>query len=275
MLEKDRLTSRGLARFVSEYLGSRTIGVALEQTLDGIVDHNISDTSQYTRLSLTERSARRWLNRLGFQWKDVRKNVYIDGHERFEVKEYRKEFLEKIKFLKPFFAYFEDGHVKHPEGTAPFSIGNEGADGAINLRRPIIPVTHDESTVNANDGIRQAWHQKDSSWIRPKGRGRAILAKGIPLRSSLRGDGVEAPEVRRDSAEFLEYGKDNYWDGEKMTDHILTVVVPMLELVYPGFDYLFLFDNATNHCSFAEDALNARRMSWGPGGQQPHLRDGV
>lgn len=103
-----------------------------------------------------------------------------------------------------------------------------------------------------------------------------ILDKGIPMRACLRGEGTDGTgmEVRRDSAEYLEYGKDNYWDGDKMTDYILQVVLPMLELVYPGCEYLFLFDNATNHCSFATDALNARKMSWGPGGEQPSMREG-
>ncbi|RPA85772.1 hypothetical protein BJ508DRAFT_198382, partial [Ascobolus immersus RN42] len=202
--------------------------------------------------------------RLGFEWKDVRKNVYYDGHEREEVIQYRREFLDEMERHKPYLAYYdpESAQVKYPAITKPFS-----------SIQPIILVTHDESIVNANDGIRQAWHHKESSWIRPKGKGRGIMiSDGIPTRVPLGANDGDW-EIRRDSAEYLEYGKDNYWDGEKMTDHILNVVLPMLELVHPGCQYLFLFDNATNHCSYAEDALVARRMNWGPGGSQPLMRD--
>jgi hypothetical protein len=47
--------------------------------------------------SISERCARRWLQKLGYSVTEVKKGVYVDGHERLDVVEYRKEFLAKVK----------------------------------------------------------------------------------------------------------------------------------------------------------------------------------
>ncbi|RPB25935.1 hypothetical protein L211DRAFT_856557 [Terfezia boudieri ATCC MYA-4762] len=36
-------------------------------------------------MEISERTAHIWLNKLGFRWKDVRKGVYVDSHERDDV----------------------------------------------------------------------------------------------------------------------------------------------------------------------------------------------
>ena len=33
---------------------------------------------------------------------------------------------------------------------------------------------------------------------------------------------------------YLEYGMDNYWTGEKMVDHSITVALPIFRLAFPG-----------------------------------------
>src|SRR5439155_19491211 len=48
----------------------------------------------------------------------------------------------------------------------------------------------------------------------------------------------------------------------------------MFEAVFPGYQALFLFDNARNHASYANDALLVRNMNLGPGGEQKCLRPG-
>jgi hypothetical protein len=43
---------------------------------------------------ISEATARRWLAKLGYELKEARKGVYIDGHERDDVKAYHQEFLK-------------------------------------------------------------------------------------------------------------------------------------------------------------------------------------
>ena len=42
---------------------------------------------------ISEQCARRWLIKLGYGMKEVRKGMYVDGHEHADVVEYRKKFL--------------------------------------------------------------------------------------------------------------------------------------------------------------------------------------
>lgn len=59
--------------------------------------------------------------------------------------------------------FSEDGSWTRPPGLA------EG-------EKPLVLVTHDESTFNANDGKRRVWKGKGKSPLRPKGKGKRIMA---------------------------------------------------------------------------------------------------
>jgi hypothetical protein len=50
--------------------------------------------------SISKCTARNWLKKLGYVCKDVKKGVYHDGHERPDVVEARKTFLEEMKRYK-------------------------------------------------------------------------------------------------------------------------------------------------------------------------------
>ena len=65
---------------------------------------------------------------------------------------------------------------------------------------------------------------------------------------------------------LLEYSKDNYWTGNEMVEHAVYVVLPIFRYAFSGCLALFAFDNASNHYTFSEDALVAKRMNLNPGG---------
>jgi len=46
---------------------------------------------------ISRETARQWLHKMGFYFKTYSKDVYYDGHEREDVIEYRKKFLETMK----------------------------------------------------------------------------------------------------------------------------------------------------------------------------------
>lgn len=78
---------------------------------------------------------------------------------------------------------------------------------------------------------------------------------------------------RRYYTELLEYGKDNYWDRDKMTDQTVNLVTRIFPYAFPDCQALFAFDNAANHVCFAENASLAKKMNLGVGGKQPRMRD--
>ena len=49
--------------------------------------------------NISIRTARRWLHKLGFEQVSSKKGIYIDGHERADVVEYRKLYLKRLDIL--------------------------------------------------------------------------------------------------------------------------------------------------------------------------------
>lgn len=201
--------------------------------------------------------------KLGFNYTEVKKGVYIDGHERDDVVEYRNAvFLPKFyKLLPRMVTWDEEGamHIPSPE--------------LLEGKKPIVLVTHDESTFNSNDGRRAAWMKEGQQPLRPKGRGKGIMVSDflIPYgRLVSRGQDCDPTFA----TEYLEYGKDNYWTGESMISQLVNKAIPIFEAVFPDFQACFMFDNSSNHGMYASDALMASKMNLNPGGRQLKLRDG-
>jgi hypothetical protein len=78
----------------------------------------------------------------------------------------------------------------------------------------------------------------------------------------------------REAIEYLEYGKDNYWTGDKTVDQTIKVAFRIFQHAIPGCQALFAFDNASNHCTYAPNALAIYRINLNLGGKQPKMRDG-
>ena len=116
-----------------------------------------------TPIVIWSRTTRKWLYKLGYEYKDVYKDVFINGHEQSDVVEDCKVFLNKMKELKPYIVEFdEDGAIKPKVYSLDCVVGG-------NDWRSIIVITHNECTFSANDRIRKAWAQKGDTFLRPKG----------------------------------------------------------------------------------------------------------
>ncbi len=76
------------------------------------------------------------------------------------------------------------------------------------------------------------------------------------------------------ATELLEFGKDNYWTGDKMVDQAVKIATRVFSYAYPGGQALFAFDNSSNHSCYAKDALLVGNMNLGPGGKQLILCNG-
>ena len=76
--------------------------------------------------------------------------------------------------------------------------------------------------------------------------------------------------------EIFEFGKNNrgYWTGADLLKQVKEKALPIAQALYPGYSLLFLFDNATSHSVYGQDALQVKNMEKSPGGKQSFLRDG-
>ena len=147
--------------------------------------------------------------------------------------------------------------------------------GLIEGEKPLVLVTHDESIFSANDGKRRVWKEKGKLPLRPKGKGKGIMVSEFltPIGRLRVPDSVpnhqllqdkdwpldENQNPRRYCTELLEYDKDNYWDGDKMTDQTVNLATRIFPYVFPDCQALFAFDNAANHACFAKNALLAKK----------------
>ena len=105
---------------------------------------------------ISGRTAIRWIQRLGLQYSEVRKGMFVDGHERPDVLEYRTIFLKRMADLE----------VQMPSLSMDIETWPVG--------EPISLVIHDESTFAAHDGQKNLWLQDGQQPLRKKGAGRSI-----------------------------------------------------------------------------------------------------
>jgi len=233
---------------------------------------------------LTSRTAARWLNQIGYKYKECKKGVYKDGHERADVVTYRQDvFLPALEDLEPYLV-----HWRLDDNGKPIMVLPEGLPPG---QKPIVLVTHDESTFDSNEGRGYGWMKDGEPPIRKKSRGKGIMVSHFVTQgghlaapSSLPVDlmptfGLDPEENLRYSPYTatmrIEYGGENWWDGEDLIQQVVKVAIPIFEAAFPGCQALFLFDNATSHSAFAADALRAKKMSLRPGGAQSKLRAGT
>ena len=114
---------------------------------------------------ISVRTATRWLHALGFHPSQSHKGVYLDGHERADVVEYRKLYLRKLEIL-------EATHAPPPLcSDDPIRVHQEEDES----KKKLVLIYHDESTFHSNDGQGWLWAEAGKQPIRPKGQGRGIM----------------------------------------------------------------------------------------------------
>jgi hypothetical protein len=101
------LNSYKLAAYIAEYLEKQrdfateeTVPLQkdIAQTLSTVLIPDPKNPENCrNRRGIKSRTARNWLHRLGYSWRDIKKGVFIDGHERPDVIESRWEFLGQMK----------------------------------------------------------------------------------------------------------------------------------------------------------------------------------
>jgi hypothetical protein len=128
------------------------------------------------------RTAQRWLHKISWRYTQKKKGMYVDGHERDDVVEYRKKFVERWKeYEKRFIIYDNDGNI-HSTPT-----GFPVPQRAFRL----ILVTHDESTFYENDRRKLQWvSEKTKAVAEKKGEGQSLMASDLLTSDRLK-DGEE------------------------------------------------------------------------------------
>jgi len=105
---------------------------------------------------LCERTARRWLIKLGWRHTRIWKGVYLDGHEREDVVKYRnEEFMPRMKeFEARMTRYVQESNTGKLIAVEPMLSAGE---------KKVIALFQDESSFHANEYKSSAWWRPSSS----------------------------------------------------------------------------------------------------------------
>ena len=131
----------------------------------------LAESRREVQNTLSSQTAVKWLQEMGYKFRDVRKGVYKDGHERADVVAYRQaEFLPALQALENRMVHWElinangeeELRMVYPSDLPP---------GV----RPVVLIVHDESTFNANDGRLKIWVKEDNLSLKKKTRGKGII----------------------------------------------------------------------------------------------------
>jgi hypothetical protein len=220
--------------------------------------------------TISHNTSRIWLRKLGLVPQSRKKGIYFDGHEREDVIEYRKCFLDKMFEYEKLMPKFEGENM---EQHNPEISSNEKLH---------ILVTHDECVFYSNDDRPVIWAPLGEPPLRKKGQGKSIMVSEFLLetigRLKLNSEQVLLhPNVPIEARKYLKPGKneDGWWTAQHLLDQVINFAIPIFETMHPNAIAIFAFDNSTNHGAMADDALNVSKMNVNPGGKQPLMRSTV
>ena len=195
-------------------------------------------------------TAQRWMLKMGYQWSRDLKGQYVDGHKCEDVVKYRQEvFIPAWKKVERRMCTWTNKNLVEDTGTLPQS-----------HERHTVVWFHDESTFYANDWHKARWvHSSETAVPYPKGEGTSEMVADMIsadygwLRLP---DGSESVQV------LFKAGKarEGYFTNEDIL-YQATNAMDILEKHYPNEDHVLVFDNATTHMKWADNALSARRMA--------------
>ncbi|KAH6908650.1 hypothetical protein BKA70DRAFT_1222261 [Coprinopsis sp. MPI-PUGE-AT-0042] len=185
---------------------------------------------------ITERTARHYLYILGYRWKGPKKGQFVDGHEREDV-----VWHCDVTYLPRL--------LKYQERTRKWDRDNRIEFGPHLPGRRVVIWYHDETIFYAHDRRRVFWqHNSKSAKPYAKGEGASLMIANFV------------------SADFgFLVGKDG--DGYFTNIDILAQVeqaMKILQEMYPDFDHVFVYDNATTHTKHPKASISARNMTKWP-----------
>ncbi|KAH9014698.1 hypothetical protein EDB84DRAFT_1568033 [Lactarius hengduanensis] len=221
--------------------------------------------SGISRSSISDRTARRWLQRLSWHYGPMRNGMYLDGHEREDVVAYRNGFVARWKeYEKRFHTWDNDGNEHRPQDT--FWV--ESTHGRFWL----ILVTHNESIFYQNDSRKTHWIADiKKAGPLPKGDGQSIMVSDF-----LTSEWGRLCDGKEEARVIFKPGanRDGYFDADNVLKQV-DDAIDIFEGKTKGFSQgLFLFDNAPSHQKRAANALSARNMPKGPKANWAHIKDG-
>ncbi|CAG8802745.1 12434_t:CDS:2, partial [Cetraspora pellucida] len=171
------------------------------------------------------------------KFKPYQKDIYVNGHERLDVVEYRCSFLDCMAQYELLMPDWSDDLTQQINPVLPAE------------ERLHILVTYDESVFYANDGQRAFWAPIGEQPLHPKSARGSIMQQNNSLPFEQQIPTEACCIIHPDN------NCDDYWTISDVVQQLKNKAIPIFEAMHPGCVAVFAFDNSSNHAAFANDAL--------------------
>ncbi|KZT68737.1 hypothetical protein DAEQUDRAFT_745617 [Daedalea quercina L-15889] len=235
-----------------QYLTSLQAGEVTPKIFCCALNEEIFPTLGYRLKSgLSNRTARRWLVKLGWRCMGLKKGVYMDGHERPDVRRYQdEEFLPKM-------ALYERHMVQ-------WVVEGDGSE--------MVQKDPQLGEYKAN-----VWLRVGEQKLMKKGRGRIIHVSDFVEEENGRliiHD--EAGQIVKDARHIIYPGTngDPWWEHTQLLAQVDNAI-DIFEEAHPNCTALFIFDQSSAHASLGPDTLRAFDMNKSNGGKQRKQKDTI
>ena len=199
-------------------------------------------------ISISLKTAQRWMEWLGYTWANTPAGCYVDGHERDDVISYRQDvFLPAWLAREPHLRVWDDKNITDPVQSTSSST------------RKNVFWFHDESVFYAHDRRQHRWVPHDETAVpRPKGEGHSLMVADFV---SADYGWLRSPNETNSARVLIRPGarRDGYFTHDDVVAQV-TKAMDILTEHYPNNNHIFIFDNATTHVKRAANALPARNM---------------
>lgn len=251
--------------------------VAAKNLVDFTKQPAIQHIFQFSRpISLA--TARRWMPKIGFQWRQGYRGMYIDGHERADVVKYRQEvFIPRWRELLSRTREWDKDGKEIPKKFSPGT-------------RVVVFWFQDESVFYQYDKRKKRWVIVKEECPEPetKGEGYSIMVSDFV---SADHGFLRSPDGKEEARLLFRPGKnrDGYFQNEDFISHV-EHAMDILTRHFPDEDHILFFDNAPNHLKRSPTAPSATKailnpskvgVPWGPkvkklvNGKVQHNLDGT
>jgi hypothetical protein len=117
-------------------------------------------------------TASSWMAELAWSFGGSERGMYIDGHEREDVRQYRTAFLER-------WTTYEERMLLLDRNAVVTKLPHIDASDPARSRRLVL-YTHDESTFYSNDRRKQRWIHPDMTRVpQPKDQGESLMVADL------------------------------------------------------------------------------------------------
>ena len=198
---------------------------------------------------ITLRTAREWMSKLDFTWRQAPKGTYLDGHECPDVVYYRQNtYLPALAKYEPAMRVWDTDNITQPVDPS--------------LRSPIrhsVLWYNDQCIFYMNDRRKCRWvHATEKPVPLPKGEGISLMVSDF---ISPDYGWLCSPGGTKSARVLFRPGanREGYFTNEDVLRQVENAM-DILQKYYPNDDHIFVFDNATIHTKRPPGSLSARHM---------------